>query len=383
MKRNGLIVLALAIPLGALIWWVASNTYWDDTQVPMPLKGEARTNPFYAAERFANALGARATSGRVLTIPAPDAVMVLHAWHWTLSTSRREAIERWVEAGGRLVVDDSLIGGEEVFETWSGIVRRYREIDADEAAKLFEDFDDDPCAPLNEDPPTAPRRVCGASVMSFLGTSRTVSWSLRGASGVQALRVPVGRGSVTVINATPFHERNLFDGDHGWLFVAAAQLGKDDQVVMLSERDHPSLLALVWQHGAPVVVLGLTLIALALWRGAVRFGPLAADPDTARRSLAEQIRGTGQFVVRHGRGDALHAATVRALNEAAQRRVANYATLTADERVAALARLTGFDRNILAAAVHQSGVRRSHDLRSSIALLESIRRQLLVEPYGT
>jgi hypothetical protein len=198
-------------------------------------------------------------------------------------------------------------------------------------------------------------------------------------SGIQALRVEVGRGTVTVINATPFRERSLFEGDHGWLFVAATEMRRGDEVHFMSEDAHASLLALLWQHGAPVVVLALALVALVLWRGGVRFGPLAAAPVAARRSLVEQIRGTGQFALRQGSGDSLHAASVRALDEAAKRRVPVYTTLTTTERAAALARLTGFDRDALARAVRHGRVRRSHDLRSTIALLETARRRTLMK----
>ena len=63
-----------AYPLVALVAWVASNTYWADTKVPMPPKGEALTNPFYAVQRFAEALGARTAWDRVLTMPPADSV---------------------------------------------------------------------------------------------------------------------------------------------------------------------------------------------------------------------------------------------------------------------------------------------------------------------
>jgi hypothetical protein len=215
--------------------------------------------------------------------------------------------------------------------------------------------------------------------MSSLTSKRTAEWALRDASGIQAMRVEVGRGRVTVINATPFRERSLFDGDHGWLFTAATQMRRGDDVHFVSEDAHPSLLALLWRYGAPVVMLALTLAALVLWRGGVRFGPLAAAPEAARRSLVEQIRGTGQFTLRHGGGNSLHAACMRALDEAAQRRIPTYASLSPGERASALSRLTGLDRDALAAAVQHGGVRRSHDLRNTIALLEAARRRTLME----
>src|SRR5262249_52299120 len=83
-----------------------------------------------------------------------------------------------------------------------------------------------------------------------------------------------------------------------------------------------TLLSLMWSAGWPVIVLALILVLLALWRGAPRFGPLEAPPSTARRSLAEQIRGTGQFTLRVGGGRALQAAALPALADLAVARLA-------------------------------------------------------------
>jgi len=350
----------------------------------MPPKGEARVNPFYAVQRFAEALGARTTWDRVQTIPPADGVIVLSTWHWSLSRTRRDAIERWVESGGRLVVDGTLIGGEGEFERWSGIAHDDRKPDATKAATPKWDVE---CRRFQEERDALPAggseptrySLCDAGDETSLRSAKRAAWALEDESGIQAMRVSVGRGSVTVINATPFRDRSLFDGDHDRLFVAATQLRRGDDVHFLSESDHPSLLALLWQHGGPAVALTLALVALVLWRGGVRFGPLAAAQPMARRSLAEQIRGTGRFALRHGGGDPLHAACVRALDEAAQRRIPGYAHLSAAERAAALADLTGFDRDALAAAVHHARLRRSHELRSTIGLLESARRQTLIE----
>jgi hypothetical protein len=393
MRRTGITTLLVSAALVALIAWVASHTYWADTKMPRPLKGEALVNPFYAAQRFAEALGARTTWDRTLTIPPADSVIVLSTWHWSLSPNRREALEHWVESGGRLVVDGTLAGGEIEFERWSGIAREYRKPnDPRKSAALA---NDDGCGSFQEEWSGTPagqsnttrHRICDVDDESFLASDRNAAWALRDASKVQAMRLQVGRGNVTVINATPFHRWHLFDGDHAWLFVAAAQLRRGDDVHFLSESGQPSLLALLWQHGGPVVVLALALISLVLWRGGVRFGPLAAPRVTARRSLAEQIRGSGQFALRHGSGDSLLAAAARALDEAAQRRIPGYSRLSTGERASALARLTGVDRHTLAAAIHGARVRRSRDLRSTIAMLEAARRQTLIErtrsPHGT
>ena len=365
-----------------IVYWIASNTEWVDVTVPMPPAGEAAENPFYAAGRFADALGARSIRDRQLAVPGPDAVIVLAAWHWDLTESRRYALERWVESGGRLVVAGPLAGGADEFERWSGVRRRHRPPEAPTSER------DEPCHQVREEhigtpdaaPEPTPHTICDLDESSALETQRKSAWILRDHAGPQVIRVPVGRGWVTVINAEPFQYRNLLDGDHGWLFVAAARLRPGDEVHFLTEDDHPSLLALTWRYGAPAIVLAFAAIGLALWRNGARFGPLAEAPPAARRSLAEQIRGTGQFALRYGDGESLHEAAVRALTEAATRRIPGYAHLSPGDRAEALARITSFDRSAISAAVLHAGLRTEGELRGTLAFLENARREILRDP---
>jgi hypothetical protein len=370
---------ALAIAVIILVVYVANNTYWDDVAIPTPLTGEALTNPFYAAQRFSEALGARARRERALVLPSNRAVIVLSAWHWDLSAQRQTALEQWVETGGRLVVDGRLAGDLTGFAVWSGVEQDYN---ADAAEKHYEEHDtyepESRCVAIQEVIPDQNQSysVCDLD-FSFLSTRRPVQWALRDSNGYQAVRVAVGQGSVTMVNTVPFTQRLLLDGDHARLFVAATQLQRGDELVFLSEDDQPSLLALLWTHAAPAVVLALALVTLLLWRGAVRFGPLAAQADPPRRSMAEQIRGTGRFVLKHGDGAPLHAASVRALAEAARRRIPLYARLPRRQRATALERVTGMNGDAIVSAIEDISKRRAGELETTLGLLESARRQLL------
>ncbi len=389
--RMGIWAVVL-IAVGALVTWIALNTYWDKTTIPGPLRNEAARNPFYGAQHLVEQLGATSSVDHLLREVAPDAVFFVSSWHWDLVAGRRSRMEAWVEAGGRLVLDRTLVGGKEEFERWSGITRRMpaardkknedAEEQEDEQIKLRR-----PCRVLHDaSPDRKPGEgirtsfdLCGQEDGSHLVTTRKIAWALDDDFGNQVLRVNIGKGSVTVINAVPFRYREILEGDSAALLIAAIQLHRKDEVHFLSEEEHSSILALMWYLGWPVVVLALALIALALWRNSVRFGPLVAEPEQARRSLAEQIRGTGEFVVRFGGGKALHAAAVRALNEAAKRRIAAWSRLSTSERIDAVARLAGADAATLGPAVNHDGPRKLHELRQAIVLIESVRRRLLKE----
>jgi len=381
MTRSRVIWLSVTGLLVVLVVWIGSHTYWADSKIPMPPKGEALTNPFYAAEKCVRALGARATHDRVFAAPPSDAVVVLSGWHWSVVRTRREALERWVESGGRLVVDRELVTSGDDFEQWSGIKRKHWGADDRRPSRVGSAG----CRPFDESFGDASQTatptqlsMCGVWFSTSLLSDKPVAWALRDESGIQVMRVVVGRGSVTVINATPFRYQSLFDGDHGRLLVAATELRRGDSVHFLSEGDSPTLLALVWQSGAPVVVLSLLAVALLMWRGAVRIGPLVMPSAAERRSLAEQIRGTGEFALRHGDGEALHAASVRALEDVARRRVSGYTGLSAKDRGAALERLSGINATEILSAAYDPRSHGPHQLRSAIAVLEAARRHMLV-----
>lgn len=391
--KSRVIIILVWLAIGGLLAWMASNLSFKNMTVHMPLQGEAARNPFYAAIRLSDVLGAEASWERVFTAPPAGGVILLSDWNWSLSRPRRERLQHWVETGGRLVLDDSVIGDFKEFESWTGIGEKAREEaeeDADEsdenAAQPAEPDDDSiaaglfdaDCHKLVEDGSNRKLEVCDVNYAHTLTSGREILWALRDEDGIHAVRTAVGRGSVTVISATPFRYRDFLLGDHPMLFVTAAQLQRGDVVMFLTEPDQASLLRLMWRFGAPAVLLLLVAVALALWRASPRFGPRTAPTDSARRSLAEQIRGTGQFALRHGGGLALQTATLRALRDAAIHRFPGYDQMSASERVAALARLSGMSAEELGPAMNFSGPRNSHELRDAIAVLESARRRLLL-----
>lgn len=391
MNRGRIVTGFVLLLLAAGGWWIASNTYWVTETVSMPLQGEAARNPFHAAQLFVRRLGASPQTDTLLDTRDPRDVIVLNRWGWDLSAARRQQIERWVEAGGRLVVDESLrLSGEE-FQRWSAVQYEYIETTAEEdkaleeeAARTGETPEADPCielrqvgeSPLRDELVDSRYFMCNSDERDVLTSQRQVSWGLRGRHGLNAARMAVGKGSVTVIRGYPFTDERFLKGDHPGILVAAAQLRGADRVHFLTESEHPSLLALIWMYGAPVVGLAAAWLLLALWRNGVRFGSIVGTAIPARRSLAEQIRGTGQFALRFGGGTALHRATRRALLETASARIPGFHAMVEADRVRAMAAAARIGEAQLGAAL-DPGSGAGRELLSSIALLESARRAIL------
>jgi hypothetical protein len=370
MKRRYLVNGLAAIVVAACIAWIASNTYWEQYEERLGPQGEALTNPFYSAQRLAELLGAHTRLRyEIVAAPPTNTLIVLGDWNWSVIPERRERFERWVRDGGRLVVSRDLLADPR-FTAWTSISR-------ERVTDTGKNPADDGRVTTEPGKSGNHWQICGLSLHTYLSTPRKVSWRIDDRlSHAQALRVPIGRGSVTIINGDPFGEGALTCADDGLLFVAATELKRGDSIEFLTEEGGDSLLQLIWRYGSPVVVLLAVLLVLWLWRSGVRFGPLMSEPDPARRSLAEQIRGTGQFTLRFGGGRVLHAAAIRALDETAARLVPHYDRLAGEERIATLAPLTGFGTGDLSAALDRAVARNSHELRKAIATLELARRHM-------
>ena len=80
MTRSRVTAMICVVLIVLIGFYVARNTYWDEITYPLPPKGEALTNPFYAAQRFAEKLGATTVRQHALELPPPQSVIVLSVW---------------------------------------------------------------------------------------------------------------------------------------------------------------------------------------------------------------------------------------------------------------------------------------------------------------
>ncbi len=302
MRSKHIIWTAVVLGFAALVVWIARNTYWEEVPIPQPLKGHAATNPFYSAVQLAQSLGAQARWQRVIgSMPPQNGVVFASSWNWGMMASRRERLQRWVASGGRLVIDRSLIGGQDELEDWAGISRDVLSRTEINRADREGKWEKCPILVAGDESAAGARThfsMCNLDRISKLHSNRRTSWVLRDSlHRIQVLRVAVGRGSVTLINATPFGNREMLEGDHGALFVAATQLRRGDTIWFLTEEKGASLLSVIWDTAAPLVILGLAVIALWLWRSSVRFGPPVAAPDPSPRRIRRGARSRSRFAV--------------------------------------------------------------------------------------
>lgn len=393
LTRDGwlrLLTLAIVLAVGV---WIARNTYWEEVTVPGKLGGEALSNPHYGIELLAAKLGIHTHVLVSLgSLPARDGVLFLgHLNIRSVSATQIEALEHWVQGGGRLIIGGYVVSGSTELQRWSGIKfvpMRKPSADSSDgpiavpppvAASVGRIRNDCPPMQVSVDgkPSGETLVVCDVGVGNGYTSAKTPSWALRDAAGIQVLRTVVGRGSVTVIGPSQIYSNiGLFLNQHARVLVEASALSRGDDLWVLAPNRAESFAKLLWRLGAPAICCLLVAIGFSIWRQCPRFGPLASEPLLARRSLAEQIRANARFAWRSRSLGALHKAAVRGLEERARQLIEAYELREPAERLALIAARAGIPVEQLDTAMRPVPDRGGINERAAIVLLEQARRSL-------
>ena len=399
MSRESVIRLLAVLGLVLGGWWLEANTEWVEKDIQRGAQGEALHNPVYAFEQLLRRLNMHVEHHEVLdALPPAQGRLLLLSNDWSLIPARAEAVHQWVLHGGHLVLLQELDWDETPLKNWVQVYPVQvspEERKAESAASAASAASAVSVAPaasvarhdgveLAASPPlwgqTDKIRVCWVlreQERLRAKPGQTPEWILtRSGERAEALRLPVGQGSVTVLNSFPgsFYNDAVLRCDNAQLLAAIVQAEPGATLwIYLNER-RESLAVWLWQRGWIAILAGLLALAAALWRGSVRFGPLTPLPSRLRRSIAEQVRGTGAYLWREGREALLHAQQ-RALEEAAARQLRGYLRLKPEDRARAIAAATQLAPDAVILAMQTQGCTRA-ELPACLQMLESARRLL-------
>ena len=203
---------------------------------------------------------------------------------------------------------------------------------------------------------------------------------------VLALRLPYGRGSVTGVSfVADLGNRPLLQADNALIASAILQAEPGRAIWIVEDESREALPLWMWHEARTPTLLIAIAIVLSLWRLLPRFGPRAAPPPQGRRSMGEQVSGTGQFIA-SADPRALHAATRAAFEAVGRTRIDGWAGHDDAGRVAALAAAlapaTTLAQSALLAALDPAPAATPAQILAAIAVIEQARRALLRAPVS-
>jgi hypothetical protein len=285
------IVFLGATALGGV--WFFSNYERVSEKQWVGYSGEARHNQYLAAERLLARMGsgaAREDDPELKALPV-NGTLILPDRRDALTPDARLALLLWVENGGHLIVEDENSRVPDPILDAFGVTRK----PVKSPGKV---------TPLEVRLPhaPAPMKVEMHSIQSVEAPQAKVR--VEGKHATHLAHFDRGRGQVTVVNDLDFlRNRSIGRLDHAEFLWQIVRFQPDTTALFVFDNPQKlSLLRWLADNAWPLAAAAALLLAVWLWRVSSRFGPVAPDPEPARRRLLDHLRASGRFQWSRGGG---------------------------------------------------------------------------------
>ncbi len=303
-----LLLLLTLVLLGG--FWFVQNFERSSEEVRSGFSSTAQRNPWLAAERFLHRLGMQveSLSGReyLLAPPLGSGVLLVRDLGPSLPIEREERLLEWVAVGNHLVIASARVPAADepnnpLLERFGVSLHEIEQPDQEETVQ-----------PVPVELPGAAEsiRVAFDPTRSLRMDAVVADWQVPAASGYHLLRFKHGVGSIVVLSDNLFlSNREIDEQDHALLLARLVNGAARGWLLYSSQM--PSLLQLIWQHAAYLLISACLALLALLWWFTQRTGPLLAQVNPARRDLLEHLQASAEFLWQQDRASGLQGPTRR------------------------------------------------------------------------
>jgi len=380
-SRIGSIVMTLVI--AGLVGWFLLTHERQEREFYVGFSGEARYNPFLAAERLLNELDIEADSRETFRpsewLPPGTDTLVVYANPVLTESAELASLHYWVSVeGGHLVMlpprnDDVSV---DVLLTEFGLIMEPVDDVLEDTGSEEDAADTDAAAEALEDDVDYEVDL-SLTQYRLMALDADASASLTDDLGNIVLRRAEGNGYVTAVASEYYFDNyRLNEADHARLLLdVVAGYVVPGNVWFVFQMSFPPLWKVILD-AAPYLLLTLALMLVFwLWSRMPRFGPLIEARQDSRRSIGEHVEAAGRFGWRYDGAAALIDDTVRATLHDAERRHPGIARQPRAKQAETLAHMTGLDAQDILDALG-GGEMPARDFTESIQLLQILRKRL-------
>jgi hypothetical protein len=376
--RLGTLLGTLALACAASWFFSSFDRVTVDTYVGY--RGEARRNPYLAAERLFTRMGARTNelrSVRELKSLPPGGVLVLPAQRVPLGPQQIDAVLVWVERGGRLVVESNEAREHDALLARLGVAREALRDGERRGGSCAASGPPYVRIPGRETPLLAELAQSARLRLPEHG----VAWTADTSSGPQLAALDRGAGQVVVATSVRFL-RNSAIGSHDHAEFAWIAAGEDAtrEIGIYNEPHRLSLLDWLLEHARGGLAGAALLLAVWLWRTVPRFGPLAREPAPGRRRLLEHLRAAGRHQWMSGDVSGLYAAAREACFTRVLRAHPEAAGLSADATARRLGTILDTPPADIESALAGQSLRNAHAFTRAVSTLQRLHSRLAARP---
>jgi hypothetical protein len=372
----------LAVLAGILFaTWFFSTHEKVEVEEWVGYRGDARVNPWFAAELLVRELEYEAESKPELNpaewLPPETDTLILQLTPSLGMGPELYMLLNWAGQGGHLVLlGPELVtdGGDDTL--WQvGVGLRITRSQLYEAMAAHQDAHDDFMAGLDGD--YALGVYPNDAQLEVVADDHDFDVITHGGE-IVAARQQWGNGFVSVVaNATRFTNDTIKSGDNARLF-ADVVMGKIEpgKVWLVFRTSLTPLWKLIWQAAPYLVISAALIVLLLLWSALPAFGPRIVAGADERRSILEHIHASGLFVWRHAGRFSLRESSTEALLREADVRHPGLSRLARTKQAEAIARITGQSAQWVLDVLTGSEEKGQRGFTQDIQRIQQIRKEL-------
>lgn len=385
-KKSGLILVSVITSgLMLLALWFYNVLEYDYVEEDKGYQGEAKTNPYLAAEFFLLEMGQKvekiklfSTDKSVLNV---DDTLMVPSIRLAFDRRRSKEILDWVERGGHLIITGQPVsernaGKEDYILDSLGLMIETKAL-AENSTQYEEQID---VAIDDED-------FWKIDLDDFLVITKTdkfnaqTVWRIEDEGRLHGLQILLGEGRVTLLSDMRLFKNdyiNEFDHAAFLFLLSSDQYDKSSSGTfyysLFEEQD--SLFQWLWKHAALFMLSILGTVGIVLWKMMPRFGPVINVKQPVRRQFTDHIIAAGNYQWRQG--NYLHLLhNVRSqLSQQLKIKKPEWSRLNKQEQLRHFSDTSGIDLDVIEAALFKTKIEKADDFIVQIKTLEQLRKSL-------
>lgn len=393
------LLVGVVVVLGSLIgYWFYTNFEKVSEEVDVGFKGEARTNPYLAAQRFFETYDIEVTTVEGLAQELPEAItFIVPTGRYEMGPKEAQRYLDWVERGGHLVVtaaqgyyyegekQDHLLEMVGLSLAENTLTRRaFSGMEEDEE----DDTSDSITAEADLTQPVVHADWPGIPYLLTVdmndyyridsgAAEHPVVLQLEDIIGAYLVRLRIGKGYLTVVYNSHFMTNQyIARHDHAAFLWQVATINTPRPVWLVYLDNMPSLAVWLARFAWTALLSFGVFLLVWLWYASRRFGPLLPPVVMARRRLLEHVEATGRYLWQRRHSQQLYKGVHTALQRTLEIRHPAWLSLSPNKLQQRLADISRLPLPQVQQAMNYVNTQNEHEFTKTIQTLEHIRKSL-------
>jgi len=386
-SSNLLVHIVLVFTTIALAVWVYTKLDYEIVEKDQGYQGEAKSNPYLAAEFFLRRMGQNSEKIKLFTNKQKklnhDDTLLVPSVRLAFDSRRSTDMLEWVTKGGHLIITgqpdaESNTNQRDHILDFLGLYLERQSL-GDDSSGIEEEpvnvgiYDEDHFWQVDFDD-----YLIISKMTKF---NSEIIWSIDDNERLHALQIRSGQGRVTLLSDIRIFRNDYIESyDHAAFLLSLAndQLEASANGVFYYSlfEDQMSLYQWLWENAKPFMISFLVFIIVVLWKLIPRFGPLINVQRPIRRKFLDHLSASGNYHWRQGHYNQLLIEVRKQLSNKVKVKHPEWTALSKHDQVIHFVELSNIEEAAIENALFDNSVEQVNDFIKKVKVLEKLRKSL-------